>query len=170
MPILVEPDSTTAGVLVSALPSGSPVVARPDDVDGLLTGRGHSAVVIGPTIDMPTATALAERIRVSYPATTVVLIRHELQPEVFAQAMQFGIGAVVAADDWPALSTALGRAKSTWETIQGPTSPGRTRRQGVHGLLAQGRRRQDDDGGQPQRRPVPNRRAGVCRGPRPRLR
>ncbi len=123
MPILVEPDSTTAGVLVSALPSGSPVVARPDDVDGLLIGRGHSAVVIGPTIDMPIATALAERIRVSYPATSVVLIRHELQPEVFARAMQFGIGAVVAADDWPALSTALGRAKSGWETIQGPTSP-----------------------------------------------
>ena len=123
MPILVEPDSTTAGVLVSAFPSGSPVVSRPDDVDGLLTGRGHSAVVIGPTVDMAIATTLAERIRTSYPATSVVLIRHELQPEVFARAMQFGIGAVVAADDWPALSTALSRAKGTWETIQGPTSP-----------------------------------------------
>ncbi len=122
MPILVEPDSTTAGVLVSALPSGSPVVSRPDDVDGLLTGRGHSAVVIGPTVEMGIATPLAERIRVSYPATSVVLIRHDLQPEVFARAMQCGIGAVVAADDWPALSTALSRAKGTWETIQGPTS------------------------------------------------
>jgi pilus assembly protein CpaE len=122
MPILVEADTTTAGVLVSALPSGSPVVSRPDDVDGLLTGRGHSAVVIGPTIDMAIATALSERVRATYPATSVVLIRHDLAPEVFAKAMQCGIGAVVAADDWAALGTALTRAKGTWEAIQGPTN------------------------------------------------
>src|SRR5680860_178708 len=124
MPILVEADSTTAGVLVTALPSGSPVVSRPDDVDGLLSGRGHSAVVIGPTVEMATATALAERIRSAHPATTVVLIRHDLAPEVFSQAMQVGIGAVVAADDPGALGTALSRAKGTWESINGPTDPG----------------------------------------------
>ena len=53
MPILVEADSTTAGVLMTTLPAGSPVVSRPDDVEGLLTGRGHSAVAIGPTLRMP---------------------------------------------------------------------------------------------------------------------
>jgi len=124
MPILVEADSTTAGVLIGALPAGSPVVARPDDVDGLLSGRGHSAVVIGPTVDLTMAAALAERTRATHPATTVVLIRHALAPEVFAQAMQVGIGAVVAADDPGALGTALSRAKGTWESIHGPTDPG----------------------------------------------
>ena len=124
MPILVEADSTTAGVLVTALPAGSPVVARPDDVEGMLSGRGHSSVVIGPTIDMKTAAALAERIRITHPATTVVLIRLDLAPEVFAQAMQVGIGAVVAADDPGALGNALSRAKTTWEAIHGPTDPG----------------------------------------------
>ncbi|MCW2846824.1 MAG: hypothetical protein JWR90_798 [Marmoricola sp.] len=124
MPILVEADSTTAGVLVNALPAGSPVVSRAEDVDGLLTGRGHSSVVIGPTIEMATAAALAERIRVGHPATSVVLIRHDLEPNVFAQAMQVGITAVVAADDQPALNTALSRARGTWEAIHGPTNPG----------------------------------------------
>jgi len=124
MPILLEADSTTAGVLVNALPAGSPVVSRAEDVDGLLTGRGHSAVVIGPTVDMPTAATLAERIRTSQPGTSVVLIRHDLAPEVFAQAMQVGIGAVVAADDQPALNMALSRARGTWEAIHGPTNPG----------------------------------------------
>src|ERR1700712_1598654 len=124
MPILVEADSTTAGVLVNALPAGSPVVSRTEDVDGLLTGRGHSAVVIGPTVEMATASALAERIRAGHPATGIVLIRHDLAPEVFAQAMQVGIGAVVAADDQPALNAALSRAKGTWEAIHGPTNPG----------------------------------------------
>jgi pilus assembly protein CpaE len=124
MPILVEADSTTAGVLVNALPAGSPVVSRAEDVDGLLTGRGHSAVVIGPTLEMSMAATLAERIRVGHPATSVVLIRHDLAPDVFAQAMQVGIGAVVAADDQPALNTALSRARGTWEAIHGPTNPG----------------------------------------------
>lgn len=124
MPILVEPESTTAGILISALPSGSPVVGRPGDVEGLLSGRGHSAVVIGPTVDMATAGSLAERVRSAHPATTVILIRHDLAPEVFAAAMQFGIGAVVAADDPGALGTALTRAKGTWESIHGPTDPG----------------------------------------------
>ncbi len=124
MPILVEADTTTAGVLVTALPAGSPVVSRPDDVDGLLIGRGHSAVVIGPTVDLPVAAALAERTRGAHPATSVILIRHGLVPEVFAQAMQVGIGAVVAADDPGALVTALSRAKGTWEAIHGPSDPG----------------------------------------------
>src|SRR4051794_12147246 len=124
MPILVEADSTTAGVLVTPLPAGSPVVSRPDDVDGLLTGRGHSAVVIGPTLEMPVAAALAERTRTSHPATSVILIRHDLVPDVFAQAMQVGIGAVVAADDPGAIHTALSRAKGTWEAIHGPADPG----------------------------------------------
>ena len=124
MPILVEADSTTAGVLVNALPAGSPVVSRAEDVDGLLTGRGHSSVVIGPTVEMATAAALAERIRVGHPATSVVLIRLDLAPDVFAQAMQVGIAAVVAADDQPALNTALSRARGTWEAIHGPTNPG----------------------------------------------
>ncbi len=124
MSILVEADSTTAGVLIGALPAGSPVVARPDDIEGLLSGRGHSAVVLGPTMEMAVAASLAERTRAAHPATTVVLIRHDLAPEVFAQAMQVGIGAVVAADDPSALGTALSRAKVTWETIHGPTDPG----------------------------------------------
>lgn len=124
MPILVEADSTTAGVLMTTLPAGSPVVARPDDVEAMLTGRGHSAVAIGPTIQMTVAAALAERIRSAHPATSVILIRHDLAPEIFAHAMQVGIGAVVAADDPAALVAALSRAKGTWESIQGPTDPG----------------------------------------------
>jgi pilus assembly protein CpaE len=75
-------------------------------------------------MDMATTAALAERIRSAHPATTVVLIRHSLAPDVFAQAMQVGIGAVVAADDPSALGKALSRAKGTWESIHGPTDPG----------------------------------------------
>ncbi len=122
MPILVEPDSTTAGVLAPALPAGSQVVSRPDEVDAWLNGQSEYAVVIGPTLDMPAASALAERIRTTHPATTVVLIRHELAPEIFASSMSVGIGAVVPADDQQALGAAVSRAKHSWETIVGPAA------------------------------------------------
>ena len=124
MPILVEADTTTAGVLASALPAGSQVVARPEDLEGWLSGRGDSAIVLGPTVEMSMAAAVADRIRTSHPATTVVLLRHELEPEVFAQAMAAGIGAVVAADDQVAIGAAITRARSTWEAIHGPTGSG----------------------------------------------
>ena len=122
MPILVEPDSTTAGVLTSALPGGAQVVARPDEVEGWLSGRGEYALVIGPTLDLGVATTLAEKVRSAHPAITVVLARLSLEPQVYAQAMQAGIGAVVAADDHTALNTAVARARSTWEAIHGPAT------------------------------------------------
>ncbi len=130
MPILVEPDSTTAGVLTSALPGGAQVVARADEVEGWLNGRGEYALVIGPTLDLTAAVGLAERVRSGHPGTSIVLTRLELEPQVYAQAMQAGIGAVVAADDHAALGTAVTRARSTWEAIHGPTGVVEGERQG----------------------------------------
>ncbi len=70
---------------------------------GWLNGRGEYALVIGPTLDLGVATTLAEKVRSAHPAITVVLTRLALEPQVYAQAMQAGIGAVVAADDHTAL-------------------------------------------------------------------
>jgi pilus assembly protein CpaE len=130
MPILVEPDSTTAGVLSSALPGGAQVVARPDEVDAWLNGRGEYALVVGPTLDMTAAAVLADRVRAGHPAITVVLTRLELEPSIYAQAMQAGIGAVVAADDHTALASAVTRARGTWESIHGPTATAEGERDG----------------------------------------
>jgi len=124
MPILVEADTTTAGVLSAALPVGSQVVTRPDEVDGWLSAHGDFAVILGPTLELSVASAVAEQVHSTHPSTSVVLIRHELAPEVFAQAMQVGIGAVVAADDQTALGSAISRAKSTWEAINGASTSG----------------------------------------------
>ncbi|MBV9832677.1 MAG: P-loop NTPase [Marmoricola sp.] len=122
MPILVEPDSTTAGVLAPALPAGSQVLTRPDDVDSAMTGGRDYAVVLGPTLEVPAATALAERVRAAHPATTIILLRHELAPDIYASSMAAGIGAVVPADDQQALGTALNRAKHSWDSIVGPVA------------------------------------------------
>lgn len=117
MAILVEPDSTTAGVLAPALPVGSQVVSRPEEVESWLGDRREYAVVLGPTLDEQVATSIAERVRLAHPATGVILIRHDLEPAVYARAMAAGIGAVVAANDQVALRTAVTRAMHTWETL-----------------------------------------------------
>ena len=99
MPILVEADSTTAGVLTTALPSGSHVVARPEDLDGWLSGAPR--VRRGDRTDRRDAGGHRDRREGARqpPRDHVVLIRHDLAPQVFAEAMSVGIGAVVAADD-----------------------------------------------------------------------
>lgn len=119
MPILVEADTTTAGVLAAALPQGSRVVAREDEAHHWLANRSDYALVLGPTLPLPDATSLAERVRMAHPSTAIILLRHDLAPEVYAYAMQSGIGAVVAAGDQAALGAALSRARQTWETIHG---------------------------------------------------
>ena len=123
MPILVEADTTTAGVLTTALPAGSQVVARADEVDSWLNGRGDYALVIGPTLDMRTAGSVWPTGSVPvHPATTVVLIRHELEPEVFAQAMQVGHRGRRGRRRPRRRSAprSAGR-RNTWEAIHGPT-------------------------------------------------
>jgi pilus assembly protein CpaE len=130
MPIFVEPDSTTAGVLAPAMPPGSQVLSRPDELEALMNGRREYAVVMGPTLDLTSATVYAERVRATHPATTIVLLRHELAPDVFASAMAAGIGAVVPADDQQALGAALSRAKHSWENIVGPAAAQEGGRQG----------------------------------------
>ena len=119
MPILVEADATTAGILAAALPPGSQVTGRLEDVERWLSSRGDYAVVVGPTAEPSLAAAVADRVRTTYPATTVVLIRHELHPDVYAWALQAGIGAVVPANDQVSLGAAVTRAKQAWESLNG---------------------------------------------------
>ncbi len=120
MPVLVEADATTAGVLAPTLASSTHVVARPAEVEGWLQRHDDYVVVIGPTLDLAAGAALADQVRTQHPATTIVLVRHEISPDVYGRAMQHGIGAVVAADDPAALTSAVLRARQTWEAIHGP--------------------------------------------------
>ena len=127
MPVLVEADATTAGVLAPTLASGTHVVTGSAEVLTWLQRRDDYVVVVGPTFDATAAAALADQVRSQHPATTVVLIRHMISPDVYARAMQHGIGAVVAADDPAALTAAVQRARQNWEAIHGPSSKGNER-------------------------------------------
>ena len=121
MPVLVESDADRAGVLVSALPVGSQVVADIGQAEQLLLGRdGEYAVVLGPGIALGAATALADRFRLSRPAIGLVLIRHDLDSGVYAEAMRAGIRALVSNTDTEGITQAVDRLRETWEAIHGP--------------------------------------------------
>jgi pilus assembly protein CpaE len=127
MPLLVEADTATAGVLMSSLPTGTQVLTHPQDVTSWLSSRPDYAVAIGPTLALAEATAVAEHVRSVSPMTTVVLIRHDLEPHVYAVAMSAGVGAVVASDDGVSLIAATTRARAGWESVNGPAATGGTR-------------------------------------------
>lgn len=56
-------------------------------------------VLIGSTIDIPEALAIAEELRISYPTIGVVLIATKLDTQFIAQALKSGVREVVLASD-----------------------------------------------------------------------
>lgn len=125
MPLLLEADASLARTLVPTLGPQAEVLARPEELDTLLQRRAHFAVVIGPGVDLQVALVTAEHVKLQYPATAVVLVRETITSDIYAPALDAGVGAVVAYDDTQALAAAVGRARLTWETIQGPGTEGR---------------------------------------------
>lgn len=125
MPLLLEADAALARTLVPTLGPHAEVIARPEELDTLLQRRPHFAVVIGPGVDLQVGLVTAEHVKLRYPATAVVLVRETITSDVYAPALDAGVGAVVAHDDSQALAAAVGRARLTWESIQGPATAGR---------------------------------------------
>lgn len=124
MTVLVEADPARAATTCEALPTGTHVVGSVDQLDNWLSNRRDEYVaVLGPDIQLGEAAKLADRLRKSHPSTGVVLVRRELNTDVFTTAMAAGIGAVVAQGDVTSLSQAVDRYRDTWEALHG-TAPG----------------------------------------------
>ena len=112
------------------------------------------AIVLGPAVDLEAAAALADTLRVTRPAISVILIRRRVDTSVLAEALRSGMREVVDERDLTGLGAAVTRAQ---RGLAGPrTGPAAAvrrahRRPADHGLLPQGRRRQDHHRGQPRR-------------------
>ncbi|MBE7323275.1 AAA family ATPase [Nocardioides sp. Y6] len=111
MPILLGADAQVANHLRTVLPPDSQVVASAEQLLQWLDSHPEEyAVLIGPSVDVPSAMALAERLRMTMPTTTVVLLRHDVDTAVLTQAMHAGVREVVAADDLTQVGGAIQRA------------------------------------------------------------
>ena len=122
MPIIVESSSTNADLFTSVTGNQSRVVANLDELKQTLAQSPEEyAVVLGPTVDLEAAAALADTLRVTRPAVSVVLIRRRVDTSVLAEALRSGMREVVEERDLTGLGSAVGRAKQVWQALQGNT-------------------------------------------------
>src|SRR3954470_16583392 len=121
MPVIVDPDSTTARRLLGALPPGCQSV---DTTERLLPWLAQHpeeyVVVLGPNISFGDGVTVCEGLRTSRPATSVVFVRPALDTALLARAMQAGAREVVAMDDLHLVAGAVSRAHSFSQALRGP--------------------------------------------------
>lgn len=125
MPIVVEPNSTTADLVLTVAGSATLVVGNLDDLKRELSSRpDEHAVVIGPSIDLESAAALADNLRVTRPAVSVILMRRRVDTSVLAEALRSGMREVVEERDLTGLGEAIKRALQVYRAVTGPVAPG----------------------------------------------
>ena len=134
MPIIIESDRSVADDLQRALTSTPGVTTLLTSHDKAMakveTAPEEYAVVLGPTVPLAAALALADTLRVIRPALSVVLLRDDVDTSVLADALRAGVREVASARDERALYQAVQRAHALYEAmtqqadVQRSASPG----------------------------------------------
>src|SRR6476659_3371697 len=120
MPIIVESSSSNADLFTSVTGSQSRVVANLDELKKTLNQSPEEyAVVLGPTVDLEASAALADTLRVTRPAISVILIRRRVDTSVLAEALRSGMREVVDERDLTGLGSAVTRAREVWQALSG---------------------------------------------------
>jgi pilus assembly protein CpaE len=111
MTTIVEGTRSTAEMFAGAIGTEAEVVTSIDALRPHLEQRPHEfAVVLGPGVNLEAAVSLAETLRVSNPALSVILLRPRVDSHVLAEAMRSGMREVVEMRDLTGLSLAVRRA------------------------------------------------------------
>jgi pilus assembly protein CpaE len=125
MPVIVDTDPGTVEALARALPPGTHSVDGTVPLNAWLSHRTDEyVVVLGPSLDLPTAIATCESLRLTRPTTSVVLVRHEIDADVLHRAMQAGCRDVVRAADADGIRAAAARAHQLWQAFSGQGAGG----------------------------------------------
>src|SRR3954449_5422925 len=123
MPIIVESTANNADLFLSVTGSGSRVVTNLEELKRTLTDAPDEfAIVIGPTVDLEAAAALADTLRVTRPAVSVILIRRRVDTSVLAEALRSGMREVVEERDLSGLGEAIKRAHQVYRAVTGPVA------------------------------------------------
>lgn len=123
MPIIVESNTSNAELFLSVSGSGTKIVGSLEDLRRTLAEVSEEwAVVLGPTVDLDAAAALADNLRVTRPAVSVILIRRRVDTSVLAEALRSGMREVVEERDLTGLGEAIKRAHQVYRAVTGPAS------------------------------------------------
>ncbi|GEB13150.1 AAA family ATPase [Pimelobacter simplex] len=122
MPVLVEQDPSLVESLLGAMPTGSHAVATTERGMAWLDQHSDEYVVaLGPSVDLTSALATAEELRIKRPTVSVVLVRDQFDTDVLTKAMHAGVrDVVVAGGDEKALTSAVERAHQLFQALRGP--------------------------------------------------
>lgn len=122
MPIIVEINPANAELFISVTGPDSEVVGSLDELKRTLAGKAEEyAIVLGPTVDLEAAAALADTLRVTRPATSVILLRRRVDTSILAEALRSGMREVVEERDLTALGEAVKRARQVFRALTGST-------------------------------------------------
>jgi pilus assembly protein CpaE len=120
VPIIVESTANNADMFLSVTGSGSRVVTNLEELKRTLSDSPEEyAIVIGPTVDLEAAAALADTLRVTRPVVSVILIRRRVDTSVLAEALRSGMREVVDERDLTGLGAAVRRAFEVWQALSG---------------------------------------------------
>lgn len=123
MPTIVERDPASAERFAAVTGAGTEVVGGLDDLKRRLSAdSAEYAVILGPAVDLEAAAALADTLRVTRPAISVILIRRRVDTSVLAEALRSGMREVVEERDMTGLGLAVKRAAQVWEALHGPVA------------------------------------------------
>src|SRR3712207_6503489 len=123
MPIIVENNTADAELFLSVSGAGTSVVPTLDELRrALAEAPEEHAVVLGPRVDLDAATSLADNLRVTRPAVSVILMRRRVDTSVLAEALRSGMREVVEERDLTGLGEALRRAQQVYRAVTGPGS------------------------------------------------
>ncbi len=127
MTTIVERDSTIATRITASVGLGE-VVESIDLLKTQLDNRPQEfAVILGPSVPLGAAVALADTMRVMRPTLGVILVRDAIDTSVLAEALRSGMREVVPLEDLAGIGLAVQRARSLHEALTnampGPASP-----------------------------------------------
>jgi pilus assembly protein CpaE len=118
MTTIVESTLSTAEMFVGAIGAEAELVTSIDALRPHLEQRPDEfAVVLGPGVNLQAAISLAETLRVSHPALSVILLRERVESQVLSEAMRSGMREVVEVRDLTALVHAVRRARILFKAL-----------------------------------------------------
>jgi len=120
MTILYEPSRQVAQHFAMLVGGDIRTAARLDEVYALLEEDPEEHLVLfGPNTPMPEAVSVAARQRLERPTLGVVLLRHQLEVDVLAEAIRSGVREVADVNDPSSILAACARSRDLSRRLQG---------------------------------------------------
>jgi pilus assembly protein CpaE len=118
MTTIVESQSASAEMIIGAVGVGAEVVPSVDALRHHLDDRPNEfAVVLGSSVNLDAAFKLAETLRITRPALSVILLRPRVESSVLAEALRSGLREVVEERDLTGLAAAVRRSHVLYRAL-----------------------------------------------------